>query len=246
MKDYKILLSLLSIAIITLSLALPKPGIAATLSQEEAKRLLIDTSTIATYLTLKGESDYANKPDNIIKAALFGAFDAKMEFTFEQEQRKEEGKQTQSDTTAMFTVNGQPVTADQVLMREEAPEIFKNLSEKFTCFVSKEAVALAALHFTGHSIKNHKAPKGDEVLGDTLLNDKGYFVSIEGLGDAPTEAVLKSVSPQGDGFVLRGEVVEVMGDPEEMEKPGKFCLELKPGDVPGTWKRQYSEIGVAN
>lgn len=238
-------LPLLSILAVSLSLAPAAPGMAADLSQDDAKRLLKDTTTIAAYLELKGESDYANKPENIIKAALFGAYDAKMTCAYEQDQRKEEGKPALPGTTALFAVNGQPVAADQVLRREDAPELFKNLSESFTCFITRDAAALAALHFTGHAVKEHNAPKGDGFLGDTLLDDKGYFVSIDGLGDAATEAVLKNVAPQGDGFVLTGEVVEVMGDPDEKEKPGTFRLELKPGDVPGTWKRQYSEKGAA-
>ena len=233
--------SLVSILALSLSLALAKPCLAADLSQDDAKRLLEDTTTIATYLEFKGESDYTGKPENIIKAALFGCFDAKSRFVFEQEQRKEDGKKPLPDTTALFTVNGRPVTADQILSREDAPALFNNLSEKFTCFISRDAVALAALHFTGHSIKEHRAPKGDERFGDTLLNDKGYFVSIDGLGDAPTEAVLKKITAQADGFILTGEVIEVIGDPDEHKKPGTFRLELKPGEEPGTWTRQYSE-----
>ncbi|MBE6440814.1 MAG: hypothetical protein E7022_00560 [Desulfovibrio desulfuricans] len=239
------ILPLLSMLAISLSLAPAAPGMAADLSQDDAKRLLKDTATIASYLELKGESDYTGKPQNIIKAALFGCYDAKSAFAYAQEGRKEAGKPTQPGTTALFTVNGKAVTADQILRREDAPDAFKNLAESFTCFMTRDAVALAALRFTGHRVKEHSAPKGDEFFGDVLLNDKGYYVSIDGLGDAPTEAVLKKVVPQGDGFVLTGEVVEVMGDPEEHKKPGTFRLELTPGDVPGTWKRRYSEKGAA-
>lgn len=239
------ILPLLSILAVSLTLAPAAPGLAADLSQNEAKRLLQDTTTIAAYLDLKGESDYENKPGNVIKAALFGAYDAKMSFAYEQQRLKEEGKKPLPGNAALFSVNGQPVRADMVLRREDAPDVFKNLSESFTCFITRDAAELAALHFTGHAIKEHSALKGDEFFGDTILNDKGYFVSIDGLGDTATEAVLKKVAPQGDGFVLTGEVVEVMGDPDERKKPGAFRLELKPGDAPGTWKRQYTEKDTA-
>ena len=233
--------SLLSVLALSLSLLLATSGMAADMSQAEAKRLLEDTKMIASYLDLKGESDYAKMPQHIIEAALFGCYDAKMQFAYEQEQRKETGKPALPGTSALFTVNGKAVTADQVLRREDAPDLFKNLAESFTCFITRDAVSLAALQFTGHALKKHSVPKGNEFFGDSLLNDKGYFVCIDGLGDAPTEAVLKKVTPQGNGFLLTGEVIEVMGDPEEHKKPGTFRLELTPGDVPGTWKRQYTE-----
>lgn len=240
----KVLL-LLSILAVSLSIAPAAPGMAADLSQDDAKRLLDDTTTIAFYLEIKGESDYVGKPQNIIKAALFGCYDAKSAFAYAQEERKEAGKPTLPGTTALFTVNGKAVRADQILRREDAPDMFKNLAESITCFMTRDAVALAALHFTGHALKEYSEPKGDDFFGEVILNDKGYFVSIDGLGDAAKEAVLKKVEPQGDGFVLTGEVVEVMGDPEEHKKPGTFRLELKPGDVPGTWTRQYFEKEAA-
>ncbi len=236
--------SLVSVLAVSLSFFLAQSGVAADLSQDDAKRLLKDTTTIAAYLELKGESDYAGKPENIIKAALFGCYDAKMAFAYAQGERKEAGKPALPATTALFTVNGKAVPANQVLRREDAPDVFKNLPESLTCFMTRDAVALAALHFTGHGIKEHRAPKGDEFFGETRLNDKGYFVSIDGLGDTATESVLKKISPKGDGFVLTGEVIQVMGDPDEHKKPGTFRLELMPGEAPGTWKRQYSEAGV--
>ena len=65
-------------------------------------------------------------------------------------------------------------------------------------------------------------------------------MSIDGLGDAATESVLKKVEPQGDGYVLTGDVVEVM----EGGTPGTFRLVLVPGEAPGTWKRRYTEEGT--
>ncbi len=235
------ILPMLSFLALSLTFVPAKQCRAADLSQQEAEHILEDTATIASYLGLKGESDYVNKPQNIIMAALFGCYDAKMRFHFEQEQRKEAGKQALPGTTPLFTVNGQSVTADQVMTREDNPKLFKKMPDSCTCFITRNAVTLAALQFTGHTVKKHQAPKGNEFFGESILNDKGYFVSIDGLGDAPTEAVLKKVAPRGQGFLLTGEVIEVLGDPDEKKKPGTFRLELTPGDAPGTWKRQYSE-----
>lgn len=232
---------LLSIMTLLLSLALSTSVMAADLSQDDAKRLLKDTKTIASYLELKGESDYAGKPQNVIKAALFGCFETKNEFNIAQDTRKEEGKQPLPETAAMFSVNGTDVPANSVLFRHENPNAFKGLSESYTCFITRQAVEIGALRYTGHRITKHVAPKGDEFLGETLLNDKGYFVSIEGLGDAPTSAELKKIEPKGDGFVLTGDVVEEFIDHDEHKKPSTFRLELTPGEAPGAWKRQYSE-----
>ena len=178
---------------------------------------------------------------NVIKAALFGCFDAKNEFNIEQDMRKEAGKQPLPGTSAMFSVNGTAVPANSVFFRHEAPNVFKGLAKSFTCFITRQAVEVAALRFTGHRITKHVAPKDDELLGETLLNDKGYFVSIEGLGDAPTDAELKKVEPQGDGFLLTGDVVDVFVDGIDHKKPSTFRLVLTPGEAPGTWKRQYVE-----
>ncbi|MCR4665754.1 MAG: hypothetical protein K5657_00470 [Desulfovibrio sp.] len=216
---------------------------ASDLSKQDAKRVLSETATIASYLGLSGESDYVKAPGNIIKAALFGAYNAKNIFVYEQEKRKEEGQKPLPASSPLFTVNGQTVSANQVLLRSENPEAFKNRAESFTCFLTREAVEGAALHFTGHSVKKHAAPKGDDFFGETLLTDKGYFVSIDGLGDAGTEAVLQDISKKGEGFLLTGDVIEVIGDPEEMRKPGTFRLVLSPGEKAGTWKRQYTENG---
>ncbi|MBO4368502.1 MAG: hypothetical protein J5803_00140, partial [Desulfovibrio sp.] len=176
------LFSFFSILLVTSFLMLPTKAMAAELSQADAKRLLQDTALIESYLNLKGESDYVGDPLNIIKAALFGAFDAKMSFLYKQENRKEEKKDLLPQNAPLFVVDGKSVTADQVIMRDEASDLFKNLPETCTGFITRNAVELAALYFTGHRIKEHKAPKGDEMLGDTILKENGYYISIEGLG----------------------------------------------------------------
>jgi len=218
-------------------------AIAANLSNDDAKRLLEDTMTISWYMDLNGESDYTEKPLNIIKAALFGAYDAKGTFEYEQEQLAEAGKQAKPANSPLFTIDGRTVTADQIMARDEAPDLFKGLPETFTYFITRDAAELSALRYTGHRIKEHMDPKDEEYLGGTRLTDKGYFVGIDGLGCPATEAELKNVAPNGEGFVLTGKVVEVMGEPEEQNKPWSFRLELTPGDAPGTWKRQLTEPG---
>ena len=55
------------------------PLFASELSREGAESLLRDTFTIAAHTGLNGGSDYAGRPENIIGAALFGAFNARME-----------------------------------------------------------------------------------------------------------------------------------------------------------------------
>ncbi len=231
---------LLPVLALLLSLVLITSGMAADLSQDEAKRILEETKTIASYVGLTGEEDYEGKPENVIRAALFGCTDAKAVFDAVQGERKEAGKPPLPGSTALFSVNGKAVTANNVLRRDDAPDKFKGVPDGFTCFVPRHAVELSALHFTGHQIKKHVAPKDDELFGNVILNDKGYFVSIDGLGDAATESVLKKVEPQGDGYVLTGDVVEVM----EGGTPGTFRLVLVPGEAPGTWKRRYTEEGT--
>ncbi|MCR5562482.1 MAG: hypothetical protein K6F46_03795 [Desulfovibrio sp.] len=232
-------LSLLPVLALLISLA--TPCTAVDLSQDEAKRILEETKTIASYVDLTGEEDYMGKPENVIRAALFGCYDAKATFDAVQGELKEAGKPPLPTSSALISVNGKSLAANHVVRRDDAPEKFTGVPDGFTCFMPRSAVELAALYFTGHRIKEHVAPKGDELFGNVILSDEGYFVSIDGLGDAATESVLKKVEPQGDGFVLTGDVIEVM---EGGGKPGTFRLVLKPGEEPGTWKRQYTEEGT--
>lgn len=240
-KDTTKQISWLSLLIIAILCILPNLAKASDLSKAKANQLLEDTTLMSAYLNLKGESDYIKNEENIIKAALFGAFDAKSRFIFEQEERNEKGKKPLPKTTALFSVNGKSITPDKVLMRNEAASVFKNYAETFTCFISKDAAELAALYFTGHTLKKHFAPQNDALLGRTILTDNGYYVSIEGLGDQGTEAKLKNIKAQGNGFVLTGNVISVMDDGDTNAKPKTFRLILTPGEVSGSWKRQYSE-----
>lgn len=217
--------------------ALFQPCRAAELSQKEAQGILEDAFVIAGYTGLHGESDFAGKPGNVIRAALFGAFDAKMACEFERDRLKEEGKPPLPESHPLFVVNGRSLMPDQVLSRGDVPSLFGGLPETYNVFISREAVELAALRYTGHAVSAHEAPGGEGFLGDTLLKEKGYFASIDGLGDLLVEPRLESVTPKGEGFVLAGKLFE----PDESAKPGTFTLELMPGDVAGTWKRQYTE-----
>ncbi len=218
--------------------------IALELTHEEAEKILKNTATMSWYMDINGENDYKKDDINIIRVALFGLFDAKTEFLYNQEQIVEKGKKKLPENTPLFTVNGKAVTADQVVMREDSPQLFKDISDDFMCFMTRDAVSLAALYFTGHNLKEHIAPKDNDMIGEVLLNKNGYFIGIEGMGDTATEAKLKNIAPQGNGFVLTGEVVEIAsGEPSEQSTPWSFRLELAPGDAPGTWKRQFTEQG---
>ena len=229
--------AVLLLACLFLALFSARAGSAAELSPKDARSVLEEAFIIAGYTGLHGESEFAGKPQNVIRAALFGAFDAKMRYVFEQDRLEEEGKPPLPASHPLFVVNGRALMPDQVKDRDEAPDLFTGLPEQYNVFISREAVELAALRYTGHSVAKHEAPGGEGFLGDTLLNDKGYFVSIDGLGDLIIEPELKSVTPRGEGFVLAGALLE----PDESAKPGAFALELMPGDVAGTWKRQYTE-----
>ena len=226
------------LAFLALALVLALPGSAQALSEEEAKAVLQDTYTIHGYVDLDGEKDYAGKPANVVAAALFGAFDAAMSRSAEQDRRKEEGEKPLPKDAPLFTVAGQALAPGEVVMRDERPSLFKGRPEEFNVFVSRRAAELAALRFTGREIETHTAPK-DGMLAGTVMTDKGYFVSIDGLGDLPEEPALKKIEPKGSGFVLTGELVQTMGD-EPSAKPVLFKLVLAPGAKPGTWKRQFS------
>lgn len=234
MKSRLFLLASLALA---LSLALPSP--AAALSQKEAEALLQDAFTIHGYVELNGEKDYAGNPANVVAAALFGAFDSAMSRHAENDRLKEEGGKPLPKDAPLFTVAGQALAPGEVVSRDDEPAIFKGRPEQFNYFISRKAVELAALRFTGRVIKTHVAPKSG-MLADTVMTDKGYFVAIDGLGDLGEEPVLKKVEPKGSGFVLTGVLEQTMGEPEPGVKPAHFKLVLAPGDQPGTWKRQFS------
>lgn len=209
----------------------------AALSREAAATILQDTFTIATYVGLDGEEDYAGRPQEVIRAALFGAFDARMERLAEQEQRKARGEAPLPAHAPLITVARRSVPEDRVLLRSASPAVFRGLPEQYTVFADREAVELAALRYTGHAVTRHMAPGGRGYLGDTILNGGGYYINVGELGEAGEEPRLKTIMPKGAGFVLRGELVQIFEDAPK--PPAAFTLELTPGDAPGTWKRRY-------
>ena len=245
MKNPHHILSFLraSAACLMVSVLCAIPCRAADLSLQEADDILQDTHTIAGYMEIAGESDYAAKPDKVIAAALFGAFDARMAYAFREEQRKESGEKPLDASAPLFTVAGQALGPSEVILRSGSPDMFKGLSDRYTAFISRRAAELSSLRYTGHAITRHAAPEGSELLGDVILDDKGYFVCIDGLGDLMMEAVLRQVMVRDGGYLLTGELLPGMGD--DGARPGDFKLILTPGEVPGTWKRQYTETPPA-
>ncbi len=213
---------------------------AAELSREEAESLLWDTFTIAAYTGLNGESDYAGKPENIICAALFGAFNARMERDFQQEYREQNSGSPLPDDTPLFTVCGNPLMPEGVYTRENYPSFFNGLPETVTAFVSREAAELSALRFTGHPFSEHRLPPAGSILGETKLTAKGYFISVEGLGDVPIGVNPKMFSHEGNSWVLMGELIDMNAE-DDTPMP-RFRLTLYPGEIPGTWRRQYAEF----
>ncbi|MBQ7618002.1 MAG: hypothetical protein IJS50_03930, partial [Desulfovibrio sp.] len=124
-----------------------------------------------------------------------------------------------------------------VLYRDDAPELFTDIPDEYTVLIRRHAAELAALRYTGHKIKEHRATKDKEF--PSMLNDLGYFVAIEGLGDLASEELLKTIEANANGFLLQGEIRAVMDDTDE--HPSTFSLSLSQGEVEGTWRRQYEE-----
>ena len=235
---YRLLTKLLAPAVIAAGCCLSFPVLAADLSEEEAKSIMYDTFTISEYTGLNGESDYAQNHGSIILAALFGAFDAKMGFAYDQECRRENGEEPLPKDLPLFTVAGRSLAPSAVVLRGESPEFFTGMPEQYTALVSREAVELAALRYTGHAVLEHRVPDANTIFSDIALTDRGYLIGVDGLGDIPMDIVLKAMSREKDGYILRGELIDYNAEDGE---PDTFTLALYPGDAPGTWKRQYED-----
>ena len=211
-------------------------GGAAQLDFAEAEKILEDTCLIWAYEGLKDENDYRGKPQNVVRAALFGAQDAYAWFKYRQNEQREQGQAALPRSMPLFTIGERTFTADQVVEYDENPDAFKGLSrpdggmvDHYTHRITRQAVELAALRFTGHKMTQHAAP------ASTLLTDTGYFVVIDGLGDSGKEPKLRAVTPIAGGFLLTGEIANVFANDEPPVE--YFELELAPGDAPGCWKR---------
>ena len=212
---------------------------AAPLDQAEATQIMADTITISGYLALKGEESYKDKPQNVLRAAIFAAYNAKMEFNLEQSVRKEDGEELLPPTSTIFAVGGKKFLPDDVLSREDNPELFEGIPEQYGVFVTKNGVELAALQFTGHKVSHPQKLECEGFLCDSIPNSKGYYANIEGLGDLGVEPELMNVQETKNGFILEVKLVQTMG--EESEAPKFIRLELTPGEAPGTWKTKYLE-----
>ncbi|MBQ7609200.1 MAG: hypothetical protein IJU76_14725, partial [Desulfovibrionaceae bacterium] len=125
------------------------PVSASELSFEEADSILQDTYTLVGYMELSGEKDYGN-PHNVIRAALFGAFDSVMQYELDLNRRTAEGEEPLDPNFPLFTVEGRVFTPTMTASREKAPALFADKPEQYTTFISREAVEIAALRFTGH------------------------------------------------------------------------------------------------
>lgn len=215
----------------------PPPAVqSAELSFDEASRIVQDTFTIWLYVGVKDEADYA-KPENVIRAALFGAYDARTGFDYKQAMKKDEGEKPAPLSAPLFSVGGRSVAARQVVLQEDKPALFKGLPTvkmewgemPYNVHIDRQTVELAALRFTGRAVTKHIAPK------DVHLNEAGYFMLIDGLGDTGREPQLARVEPRGTGYVLSGTLKNEMGDGQPDES---FRLSIAPGDAPGAWRRE--------
>ena len=223
---------IITLFIISLFILNPNIVLAEKLSNEEATQIMVDAMTIAGYVGIKGEADYQKNPQNILRAALFGGYDAKMEYNFEQSLRKEEGQPLLPADAPLFTINGKTFRPDDVLNREDNPELFEGIPEQYDIFITKQGVELAALRFTGHKVAKHQKLSGEGFLCDTIFSTNGYYLSIEGLGDIGIEPELQSVEETKTGYILHVKLVQVM---ENEEAPKMIRLELNPGEVADTW-----------
>ena len=208
---------------------------AANMSKDEAEAIFHDTYDIRAYAGTSGEQDYEGKPQNVLRAALFGAYKSLMA----RAEAQEEGKKPLPDSAPVISAGGLSVGMDQFALASDKPDFFKGRPEQCTAFISRKAAEVASLHYTGRVLEKHmNLPSGDDMFG-AVLDDKGYCVDIDGLGDYFEEPVLEKVEPKGSGFVLSG----VIKASEEEENPvdKNFKLVLTPGDKPGTWRRQYTE-----
>ena len=209
---------------------------AEELAFAEAERIVRDSFALWFYAGLKDEADY-EKPENVIRAALFGLYDARAGFDYEQWEKKERGEAPAPLSTPLFTVDGRSVAAGRVVRDEDNPALFADAPRvkmewgEMPCNVAidRQTVELAALRFTGHAVKTHVAPEGAFLKGET------YFTLIDGLGDTGQEPVLERIDPDGAGYLLSGTLKSPMAADDWPD--ASFVLKIMPGDAPGTWKR---------
>lgn len=124
----------------------------------------------------------------------------------------------------------------QAELFDEPPNNGSGSRTPYNVFVSREAAELAALRYTGHTLPADAVPRGILAAG-VLAREEGYFFVVDGIGDNGREAVLDSITPKGEGYVLSGTLRDYFGDEGGGSKKTTFTLELAPGDAPGTWKR---------
>ena len=219
----------------------PPPVVPGTgLPLGEARRIVQDTFTTWQYVGVNDDTGYA-VPENVIRAALFGAYDARVGFDYEQSQKKEKGEKPAPLTALLFSVGTRSVTARQVVLQADNPVLFEGVPPvrmewgEASCnvFIDRQTVELAALRFTGRAVTKHIAPK------NALLTEAGYFVLFDGMGDSGLEVQLERVERSENGYVLTGTLKNLMGDKPPVES---FRLSLVPGDTPGAWKRETLTI----
>lgn len=229
--------------------AAPASSAAGVLERAQAEQILQDTHSAMSYAGVAVEADF-RKPENIVAAARWGAYDAKAGLQFAREQRREKGLPPGPDI--ILGVNGKKLGPEAGQSPDEAPARFQGLPQAqlfdeppnngsgsrtpYNVFVSREAAELAALRYTGHTLPADAVPRGILAAG-VLAREEGYFFVVDGIGDNGREAVLDSITPKGEGYVLSGTLRDYFGDEGGGSKKTSFTLELAPGDAPGTWKR---------
>ena len=207
----------------------------AELSRQEAEALLDASFSLSAAAGLADEGDFAGKPENVILAGLYCAWDAKHAWQAAQDRRAD------PQAPVIKAGKAQAGRSEIEVDRARRPALFRGRPEKYTAFASRRAVELAALTCTGHAVKEHRAPAGEGFLGDTLLDARGYFYAIGGI-EVPIESPrLLEMKKRDGGYVLTGSIVRNEYSANPGARVGTFELVLAPGDAPGAWKRRWTK-----
>lgn len=153
---------------------------------------------------------------------------------------QEEGKPPLPDSVPVISAGGMSVGKDQFVRFKDDPAFFKGRPERCSVFFTRKAAEAASLRYTGRVLGAHMSLpfRSDDDTFGAVLEEKGYYLEIDGLGDYFETLHLKKVEPHESGFVLTGEIEP---GPDDDSPVKDFRIVLTPGDRPGTWRRQYTE-----
>ena len=201
-------------------------GTAGAMNAAEAESIFNDSFTIWAFVGARAvqDAELEKNPELLRDITLFWVYDAIMTL----ESAPEAG-----DDGIILSFNGQELRADQAASRYSRAELFQGIPDRYNFFVSRQAAEMASLWLTGRKLIHRNFPANPEGMfwGGVLLDDRGYWFTVDGVGDPMREPLLQDFYADGDGWILKGQILEEGEEPQEAE------LRLSPGDAPGTWKR---------